>query len=103
MLERPLRLQSRTLCTLKVLRGAKCKIDGISIIEMLGSLPNLEVLEAGTLTERNLQEDSRPWVCKRLRELAINLVLTFRSTTQTMVLSRLAELTNFGGARVEGS
>lgn len=91
------------LFTLKVLRASNCQIDGILIIEILGSLPNLEVLEAGKLQDTDLQEDTRPWVCKNLRELTLNLVLTSRSTTQPMVLSRLSEMTNLEKLELRGS
>ncbi|GJJ72154.1 hypothetical protein EMPS_04511 [Entomortierella parvispora] len=90
------------LFTLRVLRMSDYGADGITIIEILGSMPNLEVLEAGTILDTHLQRDSRPWVCKGLKELTFNIVLTSRATTQSMVLSRLSELTQLEALELFG-
>lgn len=68
------------LTNLTVLDLGKClRMDGASVHDILCSMPCLQVFEAGHVTEMNLQQDPRSWVCDGLRELSVAMVRTCSS------------------------
>ncbi|KAG0053252.1 hypothetical protein BGZ83_001422 [Gryganskiella cystojenkinii] len=67
------------------------KVAGAVVQDMLCLLPNLEVFKATYVKDCNLEEDTRPWVCLKMRELTMAFVGS-RGGTEPLFLSRLSAL-----------
>lgn len=87
----------RHLTTLRILNlGRGCRsyqVPGSIIQGLLCSLSSLEELTTDTLTDQEILKDNRPWVCERLRVLILSFHLYRPSENQSLVFSRIGQLT----------
>ncbi|KAG0049021.1 hypothetical protein BGZ83_006138 [Gryganskiella cystojenkinii] len=75
------------------------RLPGSVVQEMLCTLPNLKVFGAAQITDMDVVNDPRPWVCLRLRKLSLGIVITAtekqtRSDHRQMFFERLGTLTS---------
>ena len=86
-------LYNHHLLTLRVLelRSRSSATDKI-IQEIFCSLPNLEDFSAPRLQEEEILRDPRPWICRKLYRLVLEIVPSRGSSAQTMLLDRIAGL-----------
>ncbi|GJJ72298.1 hypothetical protein EMPS_04655 [Entomortierella parvispora] len=84
----------RHLETIRLVDIYACNLSSRTLIDLLCSLPNLEVLRGDCITDRDLREDPRPWACRgTLRRLELDFKITTqrRVLSQSLIASRLAE------------
>ncbi|GJJ72299.1 hypothetical protein EMPS_04656 [Entomortierella parvispora] len=96
----------RHLNTLRILDVRCSGVGSHTLIDMLCSLPNLEVFQGDTITDLHLREDPRPWACRgALRRLELDFKITTqrRVLSQSLIVSRLAEMEQLEDLRVSCS
>ncbi|GJJ74511.1 hypothetical protein EMPS_06869 [Entomortierella parvispora] len=85
------------LTQLTTLNVRECKdMSGQIVQQMLCEMPNLEVFEGPHIRAQHLLEDSRPWICSRLRVLTLFFFLddaTGAEKGSAIVLAQLAKMT----------
>ncbi|KAG0043665.1 hypothetical protein BGZ83_011145 [Gryganskiella cystojenkinii] len=91
------------LTTFRVLKLQGCsQVNGRLVQEIMCSMPGLEVLTANYITDSDILNDNRPWICSGLQELCLAFTL-FEQDSRTkeragaMFLSRLSNLTELRG------
>lgn len=92
-----------TLSHLRRLSVAGCHwITPNMILDILCSMSNLEVLEAGTLSDRAILDDPRPWICTGLRVLKISNLSMSKPmfSDEAVILDRLCQLVNLEELRL---
>ncbi|KAG0047786.1 hypothetical protein BGZ83_007220 [Gryganskiella cystojenkinii] len=100
-----LKAQPRHLETLVVLNFQNCyRFPGRAVHEMLSSMPSLEVFGADMITDMDMrvtsanaiianEEEERPWICLRLRELRLSIRSLGRERIQDdRIANRLSTL-----------
>lgn len=93
---------SRHLASLRTLVISKCPLVTGKILQaMMASLPNLELLEAEMLEDKDILDDDRPWICVRLKILRVIIVLGLQES-QPMILERLSRLVQLEECRLYG-
>jgi len=98
----PRHLTSLREVRLDLLGFSDSQLPGSCIHSMLCSLPNLEVFVAGSMTDLDILSDDRPWVCRGLRFLSMNIAISSRFSRQDLILGRLSELRNLERCFIAG-
>ncbi|KAG0052634.1 hypothetical protein BGZ83_002350 [Gryganskiella cystojenkinii] len=82
------------LTMLRSLKIRRCNdTSGAVVQDILCSMPNLEEFWGDYLSDSEILEDDRPWVCLSLKTLALAIILLQdRDTTQPLILDRLSRL-----------
>ncbi|GJJ68400.1 hypothetical protein EMPS_00746 [Entomortierella parvispora] len=81
------------LLTLRELDLYGCKdLSGAAIQSMLTTIPNLESFSANEVTDAEILEDDRPWVCLKLKVLNLRFLVR-SSSSHGMICARLSTLT----------
>ncbi|GJJ71490.1 hypothetical protein EMPS_03840 [Entomortierella parvispora] len=99
---------------METLSLSRCSaLNGVMVQRFLCEMPHLKVLRANFLTQQNIEQDPRPWVCSQLEELRIAFLLEVLSTLDVrlmtnVILDRLEGLSQlrileFGKLRRTGS
>ncbi|GJJ72296.1 hypothetical protein EMPS_04653 [Entomortierella parvispora] len=83
------------LNTIRVVDVSWSGLNAMVMLDILCSLPRLEDFRGDYVADRDLQNDPRPWACRKtLKRLSLDFNITSqrRLLAQRMILGRLAEL-----------
>ncbi|GJJ71491.1 hypothetical protein EMPS_03841 [Entomortierella parvispora] len=75
---------------METLSLSRCSaLDGVMVQRFLCEMPHLKVLRANFLTQQNIEQDPRPWVCSQLEELRIAFLLEGVSIRSVIPLTNI--------------
>ncbi|KAG0042535.1 hypothetical protein BGZ83_000352 [Gryganskiella cystojenkinii] len=77
--------------TLRTLSLESCSLDGLSMQGILCTMQGLEVFRGDYITDLDVLQDDRPWVCTGMREFSVAFVLLkAEERTEQRILARLS-------------